>query len=92
MFSTVKKLSIASIILSAINIFVGIAAISYLVNTKIGFTAIFSLCLYICTASAILLCAGCALYSAAQDIRVENDYYLQQITDMKKRIDTLENR
>ncbi len=92
MFSTVKKLSIASIILSAINIFVGIAVVSYLSTSKIGFTPIFSMCLYIGTGSAILLSAACALYSASQDIKVENDYYLQQITDLKKRVETLENR
>ena len=92
MFSTVKKLACICIIACAFNIVVGLGVVSYIyaMPYKIEFAHLFSLLAYIATGSGVLLAVSCALFSACQDVNVNNDYHLEQFSKINKRLELLE--
>ena len=93
MYSTAVRLSTFGIILSAVNVFCVAPIILYLKNLKsLDWPYFFAISIVLVTASLILLLTACALRSAAQDMSMNDETYMTKITELKKRVEELENK
>ena len=93
MYSGTVKLATVSIILGAINVFCVLPILMYLKSLKtLPWPYFFAMCIVLVTASLILLLTSCALRSAAQDMSMNDETYMTKITELKKRVEELENK
>ena len=91
MFSNIKRLGTIAIIGGVINIVMGIFIFTFLNNLKLTFAQVFSVGIYVATVSIILLILGAALFILGDDLNLNSDYNAREVSELKKRIDRLEN-
>ena len=93
MYSGTNKLASFSIILSVINIFCILPIIGYLKNLK-GFdwAFFFAAAIALVCSSLALIITACALRGAAQNLNFNDETYMNKITELKKRVEELENK
>ena len=92
MFSTMKKIAIASIILCVFNIIGVLFLYLFLQTTNMGFILEFSAMLFLVSTSAILLMFSCGMLGMCNDLQYQHDYLSGKLAETKKRVEELERR
>ena len=93
MYSTAIRLSAFGIVLSAINIFCVAPILMFLKSIKtLPWAYFFAISIVMITAALALLMISIALRGAAQDMNMNDETYMTKITELKKRVDELENK
>ena len=91
MFSATKRLGTIAIIAGVINALMGVFILTFIDGLKLTFAQVFSVCVYVVTVSIVLLLLGAALFGLGDDLNLMSDANANEITKLKKRVDTLEN-
>lgn len=91
MFATTKRLGTIAIIAGVINALMGVFILTFIDGLKLTFAQVFSVCVYVVTVSIVLLLLGAALFGLGDDLNLMSDANANEITKLKKRVDTLEN-
>ncbi len=92
MFSTMKKLSIASIILCIFNIIGVIFLYLYFQSSDTQFMLEFSSMLFLVSTSGILLMFSCGILGMCNDLQYQHDYMSEKIVELRKRVEALEGK
>lgn len=91
MFATTKRLGTIAIIAGVINALMGVFILTFIDGLKLTFAQVFSVGVYVVTVSVVLLLLGAALFGLGDDLNLMSDANANEITKLKKRVDTLEN-
>ena len=92
MYSTAKLLSIFCVILAVDNIVAALMLLLFFARSSLGFTTVFTAIMYLVSATGIMALLAAALRSLCADLQAEFDSTSDQIHDLKKQIETLENK
>lgn len=92
MYSTVKKISIFSIILAVINALATVLFFLYFFKSDLGFAMIFTCSVYLITATVGFLLISIALNSLYKDLNLEAEAKAAQANQLSKRIKELESK
>ena len=92
MYSTVKSLSVFSIILSVLNALATAMFFFYFSAEELGFAMTFTCTIYLVTSTVVSLLISAALFSLCKDLNLETEAKATQAHQLSKRIKDLENK
>ena len=91
MYSGTNKLASFGIILGVINIFCILPLIGFLNNLKnFPWAFFFATAIALICSSVALIVMACALRGVAQSLTMNDETYMNKITELKKRVEELE--
>ncbi len=92
MFSTIRKISIGTLIISIFNIIGSITLYNILYNNFENFFFRFSAMLFMFGASIVLLLLSLGILGLCNDLEYQHDYLINKTVELKKRVEELEIR
>ena len=92
MFATTKRIAVVALIAGAFNALLCFFILAIVAEINLTFVQQFTIVAYVGTTSALLITLSCALFGLSQDLEMANDSQSSRITELKKRVDVLEQR
>ena len=90
--TTTKSISTFCAIAAALNALLCVLLLVYLHSANLSFFVTFALSVYMITVSGILIGITCSIRSSSLDFEMQYETYTEQIRELKKRIEELEQK
>lgn len=92
MYNSLRRISLFCLIMSIFHA-VGAALLFFFLGAEnLGFTFEFSISVYLVSGAAILIFASIALRNLAQDLEMQEDFMMDEISRLKKAVEMLEKK
>ena len=92
MYSDTNRRALFGIILSVFNIIASILLLVYVLYAQLPVYVKFFAIIFLATSSIILALVCGSLRTTCQDMRLNDETYSTKLTDLRKRVEALENR